>query len=227
MFDRVLYILLLLVIVLHIKHIYEIMKYNEISELRDSNLSNISNTLNSTIISYDPLRIPYLFNYTTTILKDRNKYYTNNSELIRISDFDTNSCIFKNNLLFNDLNIDSDITNIINHLTNVFSCNINKTATIIKGQYITNKIRQIHNLSIIGCLEGKCNILLINPKHSNEIKDKDRMELYKWSIIYPLNSNEIIYIPRNWYYTLECDNYCELFHIESDNIFTILFNLFS
>ena len=54
------------------------MKYNEISELRDSNLSNISNTLNSTIISYDPLRIPYLFNYTTTILKDRNKYYTNN-----------------------------------------------------------------------------------------------------------------------------------------------------
>ena len=38
--------------------------------------------------------------------------------------------------------------------------------------------------------------------------------------------NELVYIPVNWYYILETNQFSELIHIEFDNYFTILYNMF-
>ena len=78
-----------------------------------------------------------------------------------------------------------------------------------------------HNICVIGCLNGKCNIYLYNPKHVDYLDNKNNK---KWAIQVNLLNNNLLYIPSNWFYNIETEEECILFHIDADNYFTSIYN---
>lgn len=91
-----------------------------------------------------------------------------------------------------------------NHTGNLEQCNSNNT--------------------IIYIIDGDTKLYLFNPKHKNEIKDKELKTTKKWAHIKGLKKGDYLIIPTNWLYFLETDEHCILYFNKVNNIFTILPN---
>jgi hypothetical protein len=172
------------------------------------------------LINNEPIKYNSIFD------KDNLKYYTYNGKLIRLLDFkeDKDIYLMDNGELINDLMIDSQMKNIYNKFKNNISCNYNESASIIKGSFITKLKQNYHTLHIIGGVDGNCLLWLINPKHGNDIKNKDFDDIKKWAIQIKLSSSNYCVIPTNWYYILDYNEEFIQYSITADNYFTIAFS---
>ena len=84
--------------------------------------------------------------------------------------------------------------------------------------------RCINNYTIISLLDGETILYLFNPKHKNDIMNKNNNEIKKWAHKILLKKDENILIPINWYYIQEIDNKSIQNVTLIDNIFTFLPN---
>ena len=224
MIDILIKLLLLFLLIMLIKNILDMNKYNKNATLISiDNISDLEE--NKTIL--DPVVISYQFNKDIFIkeLIDNNptKYFKNNKNLIRFNDFNINKDIFinKNKELFDEINYQELCDKIYKKFKLFYSSNNKYFASIFQGNNITKINKNKHNICVIGCLNGKCNIYLYNPKHVDYLDNKNNK---KWAIQVNLLSNNLLYIPSNWYYNIETEEDCILFHIDADNYFTSIYN---
>ena len=217
-------LLLILFVILIIISIINVNKYNNNSQLIKLNsFSDISKTKRI----LDPLlfnNLDFEFNKDIIVLNLDN-YYEENNKLIRLDDFvnkDVN--IFENKKLITDFNLSSICDNLYNIFSGYLFYNYKYLSSLLQESYESKIIKNNNNLLLIGNLFGDCNILLINPKHKNDIKNNSIDKLKKWSIIINLKKNQLLYIPTNWYYLIEIKELTFLFHIKSDSFFTFLYN---
>ena len=59
------------------------------------------------------------------------------------------------------------------------------------------------NLLLLNQIQGKSKLYLFNPKHKNDIINKNNDEIKKWGIKINLVPGLVIYIPIEWYYIYE------------------------
>jgi len=71
---------------------------------------------------------------------------------------------------------------------------------------------------------GQSKVYLFNPKHKNDILNKDNNEIKKYGQKINLTKGLVLYIPVEWYYFYETDNVSIIGEIESDNYFTVIYN---
>ena len=136
------------------------------------------------------------------------------------------SYVFKNNELIKRLTkentfFDISIFDDYNHFFN-----ISKSISIISGKNNIPLIKCVHNINIIGILDGESTFYLFNPKHKDEIKEKDNDKIKKWGHKKKLFKNDILIIPPYWSYIQEIDNKIIQYHIDVDTYFTFIPNFF-
>tara|TARA_Y100001980_G_C14551298_1_gene334494 strand:+ start:2661 stop:3350 length:690 start_codon:yes stop_codon:yes gene_type:complete len=218
-------LLLILVIILIIISIININKYNKNSKLIKLDSFN---DIYKNKRALDPLLFDNLdVDLDVDIIKSKpNNYYEENNTLIRLNDFekDKDINIYENNKLI----LDFSLTDKCDYLYDIFSgylyYNKQYFGSLLQNSYESKLKKNSNNLLLIGNIFGNCNILLINPKHKEDIENQDINNLKKWSIITNLKKNELLYIPTNWYYLIEIIDFTFLFHIKSDSIFTFFYN---
>ena len=226
MIDIIIKLVLLFYIIMTIKHIYDINKHNKESSLISMN--NINEIIEGKTI-LDPLIIKYNINneisINSLIKQNPKKYFIDKEDLIRFDDFSSNENlhIFKNEDLLKEINYIDTCEKIYNKFKLIYTWNNNYYASIFKGNNELTINKNKHNICIIGCISGKCNIYLYNPIHEEYIYNKNSK---KWSIPVDLEKNNLLYIPTNWYYNIETSEDCILVHIDADTYFTSIYNYY-
>ena len=176
------------------------------------------------------------------LLKLNNNYIINdNNNFYHINDIKNNKgqrinndiFIHKNSQMFNDFNLFDKINFKIDYLQNNYLLfPINYSLSIFNVQrnnknIITPLQLSKHNYNIIGHINGDMTIYLFNPKHKNDIQNKNLNEIRKWSNKIIMKKNDILFIPTNWYYIQEIKDFSFQYNIDIDNYFTFLFNNYS
>jgi hypothetical protein len=216
---------ILFLIIFIIKNIHDINKFNT-----ESNIINIDNIdyIKGKENILDPLLIKYnvvnIDDFDKIIDDNINDFIIQNNILTTFNDIKLNKNIYiqNSNKLYNLLNIDYIHNEIFEYFKNMFSFNKKNNASIFKGNNITPINKNKNNIHILICLYGECDVFLYNPKHENDIKNKN---IKKWSSNIKLNNEyNILYIPPNWNYSMETINNCIISSINCDNIFTFLYN---
>jgi hypothetical protein len=225
MIDMIIKLFLLFFIIMTIKHIYDMKHYNKNSSL--VSFDNINELIEGKTI-LDPLLIKYEMDNDISINilinNNPNKYFTQNKELIRYSDFSNeNMYIYKNEELTDEIKSKYISTRIYDKFKLLYSWNDKYFGSIFKGQNKTKIDKNKHNICVIGCIAGKCNIYLYNPKHEDYIHNKNNK---KWAISVDLEKNKLLYIPTNWFYNIETTDECILLHIDADTYFTSIYNYY-
>jgi len=213
---------LIYLVIMFIKNIMDMKKFNKDSSLVI--LEDFKIEPNKRIM--DPLFIKYKMdniNLKEFINNNLLNHYCNNNICIRLSDFNTfnDLNIYNNNKLIDDLKLKSISESIIEKFKNMFSFNNKYSCSLFRGINSTNINKNVNNIYIIGCVLGKCNIYLYNPKHNDILKDEN---IKKYSIKVELKEDNLLYIPTEWHYNIETENDCILTHIRSDTYFTSLYN---
>ena len=172
---------------------------------------------------------------------NKNNKYNVNGKLIENKDIDNlvddiNSLniikLNNNDINFNNYsNIDNinnyktiiqDTSNLFPKLNDKFIYKINYSMT--KNIKI-NELKFAHNKYNIICnIQGNTKFYLINPKHKNDIIKNKTTENKKYSHIIELNKNDILIIPKNWYYFFESNNNYTLLHIDYQTYYTFLYD---
>ena len=102
---------------------------------------------------------------------------------------------------------------------------IKHSITIIKGKNSIPLKKCIHNHNIIGVLEGSSTIYLFNPKHKDEIINKENDEIKKWGHKKLIQKGNVLLIPPYWSYIQEIEEGIIQYHTDIDTYFTFIPNL--
>tara|TARA_Y100001970_G_C14232011_1_gene859220 strand:+ start:486 stop:1106 length:621 start_codon:yes stop_codon:yes gene_type:complete len=100
----------------------------------------------------------------------------------------------------------------------------NKSVSIYKNHNYNQLKHCFHNHTILTIIGGNAKIFLFNPKHKDEILQKDINTIKKWGNIKVIQKGDSIVIPPNWYYFLEIKEYAIILHQDINNIFTFIPN---
>ena len=225
MIDMIIKLSFLFFIIMTVKHIYDIKRYNKDSSL--VSFESVDELIEGKTI-LDPLSIKYDIDKEVSVdglIRDNpNKYFTQNKELIRYSDFSNdNMYIYKNDELTDEIKSRYVSTKIYDKFKLLYSWNDKYYGSIFKGQNKTELNKNKHNICVIGCMTGKCKVYLYNPKHEDYIHNKNSK---KWAIPVDLEKNKLLYIPTNWFYNIETTEECILLHIDADTYFTSIYNYY-
>lgn len=215
------------IIIFITKNINDVNKFNP-----DSNIIEIDDTeyIKGKENIQDPLVIKYNINSNIKELNDIidiniNNFIIENNTLTTFTElnFQSNINIQNSAKLYDILNISHIHDEIFTYFNNMFSFNKKNLASIYKGINITPITKNKHNIHLLICLMGKCELFLYNPKHADILYNKN---IKKWSTKIDIsnNNNNIIYIPPNWNYSIETNSDCILSTIDCDNLFTFLYN---
>ena len=101
---------------------------------------------------------------------------------------------------------------------------IKKTLSIVKGENSIPLKKCIHDHNIIGVLEGESIIYLFNPKHKDEIINKENHQIKKWGHKKHIKKGDVLLIPPYWSYIQEVEKGIIQYHIDIDTYFTFIPN---
>lgn len=168
----------------------------------------------------------------------------NPTYLQKISDFDINHINYeylqdiinykskKPNYVFKNQNLYERIVREgMGFNTNIFDDShyhfpVQKSLSIISGKNSIPLKRCIHNHNIIGVLEGDAIFYLFNPKHKDEIINKENDEIKKWGHKKIVKKNDVLLIPPYWSYIQEIDKGVIQYHLDVDTYLTFIPNFF-
>lgn len=175
--------------------------------------------------SLNPIYITIINDFSFNNIKNEYiNYIINDNDIIipikNINDI-SSLYIYKNKEIFKDLKLNQYI-----HINDLFNNPLllkNYSFTIFKNNIKTRVKRVYHNYNIIGILEGETTIYLFNPKHKEDILYQ-KNNIKKWAHKKKLQKNDILFIPTNWFYIQETDSQVFQYHIDIDNLFTIIPN---
>ena len=215
MFKLIIQIITLIYLIMVIYNIINLQKYNINGFIIKTNELS---TLKNNIIKLNPI----LF-YNNINLKI-------NSKLSILSDFinyknDLPNYMYKNNTILSYF--DSDIFfnyQSLNHSNFLFP--ISKSISIISGKNDIPLERCIHNYNIIGILDGSTTVYLFNPKHKEEIVNKEINQIKKWAHKKILDKGNILFIPPYWSVFQEINHKVIQYHMKIDTFLTFIPNYF-
>ena len=99
----------------------------------------------------------------------------------------------------------------------------NKSISIYKNTQ--TRVEQCHDLDVaFYVLHGSSKVFILNPKHKEDIKDKENKNIKKWAHIKILEKGDYLIIPTNWYYFFETSEECLMYKSKTNNIFTFVPN---
>ena len=224
MFKIIFQIIILIYIIFVIYNLINIQKNNINGYVIDTNNYNI---LTENILKLNPIK----FTEPSTIVTiDQLIDYNPNCIIIedkKLKDYhmieDLN--INRNNDLFDQLDIQRFINFDFDTLPSS-ELNISKQnyVSLFKGEQKIPLTIALNNYNIIGILKGEVTIYLFNPKHKEDILDKEIFEIKKWGHKKKLKENDIIFIPPYWNYIQESNSDVIQFNIDINNIFTFIPN---
>ena len=217
MFKLIIQILLLIYILLVIQHLLYIQKYNMNGFIIET---NDKKKIIDNYIKLNPI-----------FTSKENHFDINNNNYDYLQDIlnyklNKPSYVFKNNELINRLTKENTFFDIAMFDDYNHFFNISKSISIISGKNNIPLIKCVHNINIIGILDGESTFYLFNPKHKDEIKEKDNDKIKKWGHKKKLLKNDILIIPPYWSYIQEIDNKIIQYHIDVDTYFTFIPNFF-
>ena len=228
MFQLIFQTIIIIYIILIIYNILNLQKYNYNGYILffNGDIKEISNKLRDLI----PLHITIKNDFKITeIMNKYNDYIINDNDIL--TPLNTinklkHLYIYKNKSLIDDLSINKYI-----HINGSFFKNSEmlffpeKTLTIYNN--VKTKLhRAYHNYNIIGILDGETIFYLFNPKHKEDILNKDNENIKKWAHKKIIRKGDILFIPTNWYYIQEVKDACIQYHIDADTYFTFIPNFF-
>ena len=133
--------------------------------------------------------------------------------------------IYKNSKLIPDFQLNSLFDHLYSPFQSSIHCNKNYFLSLFKGSNAILCSQNKHNLLIFYQIQGNSTFYIFNPKHHNDILNKNNNDIKKWGQKINLIQGLVLYIPIEWYYFFETENESILATIESDNYFTVLYNL--
>ena len=220
-------LIILIYLILLFYNLIESKKFNENSKInfikynQKDFLKNIKN-LNPFIFSFNNE-----ISFQKLIQKNKSYMIIDNNNIISLKSFidDDHLYIYKNHKIFNDFNLKNEIKFNIHDLPNSnFFFPIHYSLSLFRGKTFVPLQLASHDYNIIGHLEGDSTFYLFNPKHKNDIINKDNDEIKKWAHKITMEKNQILFIPHNWYYIQEINEECIQFHIDIDNYFSFIPN---
>ena len=232
----IIYLILLIMIIFSCKHIKEIHKFNY-----EAVLEQIQNTNKELIFEKlkerKPLLIHNLANKNDNLLnlsfKTLNKnnpgyiIYDDN-KYISLKSFDKknidNIFIYKNRDIVDHFNLTNDFDVIYEKFKSDIHFNKRYNLSLLKGNNSISCIQNKRNLYLFYQIHGESNLYLINPKHENDILNKINNEIKKYAHKINISSGIVLYIPIQWYFFFETSEDSIIGEIESDNIFTFIYN---
>lgn len=219
-------IIIIIYMIFCIYFIFDLKKYNIngiIHNLKQNELKNVN---------WDDLN-PLIFDYNTHI---DNKYLLENFSNLLIQDkkfkellTDKNTIFFRNSEIIEKTKI-NDTFNFDTNMLKNYSFNINfinnQLLSVIKNNFVSSLENCKFNKNLINVLDGEITIYLFNPKHKNDILNKNLDIIKKYAHKYYLTKNNTIIIPPNWYYIISNNDNKNtiLYHIDISNIFTFHYN---
>jgi hypothetical protein len=226
MIDILIKLSIIFLIIIFIKSIIYVHKFNENAQL--ININDIEKITKGKKI-LDPLLLDYGniedIDFSNFVKENMNSHYEQYDTIIRLLDFYLNKdvYIYKNSKLLKDLKLKNKIEEIHSIFKLQLSNNEKYFLSVFQGNNKINLQKNIHDIMLIYCIDGACNINILNPKHKDLI-DYKKDNLDKWHIDIELKEGMILYIPCEWYYKMETKEDCKLLHAESDTYFTSLYN---
>ena len=212
----ILYLLIIYLSILIYK-IYNLKNYNE-----NAILKNIDN-LNIQIEGY-PLyyKTENDFNFNNFI--NNNIYYIiqDNNNFINLSNFNDNNSknifINKNYKLYKDLFKEYIPKEYIqNNLINY------ESISIFKGETNINLRKYVNKENIHYQIYGESIIYLINPKHKDNILNKNFEEIMKWGQKIKMIPGSFLIIPPEWYSIQKSKDISIIYQNEANDPFTIYY----
>lgn len=228
------YFILLAVILIVAKNIYEINQFNHSAELIQ--LQNPNHvTIKELILDKSPIVIHNLvgkYNDISSLtidslIRDNPGYIINdNGKNISLSSFNDNEIMYvlNNNDINDHIGLQNSLLDISKSFGDKLSCNITNELSILKGNHSVSLEQNKHNCEYYTQLSGNTTFYLFNPKHKEDILDKENNEIKKWAFKINLKSGIILYIPPGWYYFFESYGETIMNRTYSDNYFTWFYN---
>jgi hypothetical protein len=230
----ILYLISLLILIFIGKHIYEIHNYNHnavLGQLQSANKEEIGELIkerNPLLIhnlgnkreEYNDLSFQKLSDDNPGhIIHDKNRYLS-----LRSFVDEKQIYLYKNNTLYDSLRLKDLFDEIYRPFKSQIHCNKNYSISLLKGNNSIPLLQNKHNLHLIHQIYGQSKLYIFNPKHKNDITNKDNNEIKKYGQRISLTHGLVVYIPVEWYYLYETDNESIVGEIESDNYFTVVYN---
>ena len=228
-------IIIVIFILICIKYSLDLRKFNysaELIQLQNPNFIEINEKINekSPLIIHN-LASKYLDieNKSINGIVQNNPGYIiiDNNKHVLLSSFNeegNHKCIENKNMI-NDLNFKKNLEDLIINFTDKLSCNINHSISLLKGNYSISLLQNKHNNLLYTQLSGNTTFYIFNPKHKNEIQNKENNEIKKWGFKILLKPGIILSIPPEWYYIYECNDESVFFSSYFDSYFTYIYNL--
>jgi len=228
------YFILLLAIIFVMKNIYELHQFDHSSELIQ--LQNPNHvTIKELISKRSPIVIHNLVgkyndisSLTIDDLINNNPGYiiNDNGKNISLSSFNDNESMYvlNNNDINDHIGLQNSLTDISKSFGDKLSCNITNELSILKGNHSISLEQNKHNCEYYTQLSGNTTFYLFNPKHKEDILNKENNEIKKWAFKINLKSGIILYIPPGWYYFFESEGETITNRTYSDNYFTWFYN---
>jgi len=215
MFKIIIQILLLIYIAIVLQMNIDIQKYNANGFIIETSENRV---LQDNYNKLNPIHTKHIINID---LEDNNLNY-----LQDIINYRSNkeSYVFKNLELLPRLINENDLFNVSFFEDSHYYFPISKTITIISGINSIPLKKCIHNHNIIGVLDGSSIFYLFNPKHKDEIINKENDKIKKWGHKINLSKNDVLIIPPNWSYIQEIEKKTIQYHIDVDTYFTFIPN---
>ena len=218
------------------KHIYEIHNFNHEAVLEQLQTS-LSEEIFELLKERKPLLIHNLGNkneyareisFTKLIednpghiIYDQNKYISLETF---VKDDVKQMNIYKNKDLWDQFRLHESFNEVYSPFQSNIHCNKNYSMSLFKGSNAISLTKNKHNLHLVNQMYGQSKVYLFNPKHKNDIMNKDNNEIKKYGQKINLTQGLVLYIPVEWYYFYETENESIIGEIESDNYFTVLYN---
>lgn len=226
MIDILIKLSIIFLIIIFIKSIIYVHKFDENAQLININdiekITKGKKILNPLLLDYGNIED---IDFSNFVKENMNSHYEQYDTIIRLLDFYLNKdvYIYKNTKLLKDLKLNNKMEEIHSIFKLQLSNNEKYFLSVFQGNNKINLQKNIHDIMLIYCIDGACNINILNPKHKDLI-DYKKDNLDKWHIDIELKEGMILYIPCEWYYKIETKEDCKLLHAESDTYFTSLYN---
>ena len=212
----ILYLLIIYLSILIYK-IYNLKNYNENAILK--NIDNFNIQIEGYPLYY---KTENDFNFNNFI--NNNIYYIiqDNNNFINLSNFNDNNSknifINKNYKLYKDLFKEYIPKEYIqNNLINY------ESISIFKGETNINLRKYVNKENILYQIYGESIIYLINPKHKDNILNKNFEEIMKWGQKIKMIPGSFLIIPPEWYSIQKSKDISIIYQNEANDPFTIYY----
>ena len=227
----ILQLIIIIFLIFTIYNIIEIQKFNkngfikELINLKGNNSEKIKDAI--TLLNPILLIIKNESILYDDLISNNLNYIMNSYSLKKVNELEQIQ-ILKDKNICEDLNLKEKINfnlDIFEDFYIPLLFNKKHYLSIFKGYNIIPLQFCKHNVNIIYILEGKITLYLFNPKHKNAIMNEKLESIKKYAHKYYLEKDNLFIIPPNWFYIQESNDTVLQYYIESDNYFTVLYNL--